>query len=82
MKRNAFDERMTVGNEQIVKIHDYREFDIEVLLDKCYEVFAAEILLLRLKKANYQLELPINISDLFNISPEIISKRQSSDYKK
>ena len=82
MKRNAFDERMTVGNEQIVKIHDYREFDIEILLDKYYDVFAAEILLLRLQKANLPLNIPISISILFEVSSDIIKSRQTEEYKR
>ena len=79
MKRNAFGERMTVGNEQIAGIHDYREFDIEILLDRYYEIFAAEILLLRLQK--YGINNSILADDLFSVAEEIIEKRKSGYYK-
>ena len=79
MKRNAFGERMTVGNEQIAGIHDYREFDIEILLDRYYEIFAAEILLLRLQK--YGINNSILADDLFSVAEEIIETRKSVNYK-
>jgi len=80
MKRNAFGERLTVGNEQIAGIHDYREFDLELLLDKQYDIFAAEILLFRLKQSGYD-EIPINIDDLFSTDIPIIEKRKSDSYR-
>ena len=50
MKRNGFKTRSTDGSESLSAIHDYRLFDLEDFdLEREFPVFAAEILLLRLK---------------------------------
>jgi hypothetical protein len=50
MKRNGFKTRATAGSESLSAIHDYRVFDLEDFdLEREFPVFAAEILLLRLK---------------------------------
>ena len=50
MKRNGFKTQSTDGSESLSAIHDYRPFDLEAFdLDSDFPVFAAEILLLRLK---------------------------------
>lgn len=84
MKRNGFDIRKTVGNESIVNIHDYREFDIEKLLDEHHVIFASEILFLRLKRADSGLDgiIPIDIENLFKTNDNIIEYRKSQEYKK
>lgn len=82
MKRNAFDVRDTIGNESIVNIHDYRKFDIEELLDKHHHVFASEILFLRLKQANLESIVPININNLFKTDDDILRNRRSAEYEK
>ena len=59
VKRNAFSERRTLGDESIAQIHDYREADIEAPfrtsnpkrkaeVRQAFELFAAEVLFLRL----------------------------------
>lgn len=82
VKRNALDERRTIGNEQIVQTDDYRLIDIEKSLDTRYELFAAEILLLRLKNFGYDLNYPINTDELFDPSDSVMEKRKSEQYKK
>lgn len=83
MKRNGFDIRETVGNESIVNIHDYREFDIEATLETYHDTFACEILFLRLIRADtaFEKDIPININDLFMTDDEIIEYRKSKEYK-
>ncbi len=52
MKRNGFKTRATEGAETLSDIHDYRDIDLEGFdLKREFPVFAAEILLLRLKLA-------------------------------
>lgn len=52
MKRNGFKNRSTEGDESLSAIHDYRELDIEDFQsDAEFALFAAEILLLRLRHA-------------------------------
>ncbi len=52
MKRNGFKTRATEGAETLSNIHDYRDIDLEGFdLKRAFQVFAAEILLLRLKLA-------------------------------
>lgn len=55
MKRNGFKTRDTAGSESLSEIHDFREVDLEDFdLDREFPVFAAEILLLRLKLGNIE----------------------------
>lgn len=50
MKRNGFKTQSTDGSESLSAIHDYRTFDLEDFdLESDFPIFAAEILLLRLK---------------------------------
>lgn len=83
MKRNSFQERQTVGNESLSDIHDYREYDLELLYNQTAEfnVFAAEILFLRLSQ-NGNKELPIYVDDLTSFNKDILVKRRSQGYKK
>ena len=83
MKRDQLIEKNTIGNEQIADIHDYREFDLEFFYDaNSFEVFAAEILFLRLNQSFFGFNLPINISELRNTKSESIAFRRSEDYMK
>jgi hypothetical protein len=53
MKRNGFKTQSTAGSESLSAVHDYRPFDLEDFdLESEFPVFAAEILLLRLKLAD------------------------------
>ena len=57
MKRNGFKTRRTLGEEQLVEIHDYRPVDLEDFeQDSEFWLFAAEILLLRFHNAKVTLE--------------------------
>lgn len=83
MKRNSFQERRTVGAESLSHIHDYREHDLESFYDDSikFDVFAAEILLLRLNKTG-QDSMPINIDDLRKPDKSYLLRRRSSEYRK
>ncbi|GAB4026383.1 ORC-CDC6 family AAA ATPase [Spirosoma gilvum] len=83
MKRNSFQERSTVGYERLSDIHDYREYDLELLYNKTAEfnVFAAEILFLRLSK-NGNNDLPINLDHLTSSNKKTIKSRNSEIYKR
>lgn len=48
MKHNSLDVRETLGEEQIVAVHDYRAIDLDKQLDGYFKVFASEILLLKI----------------------------------
>ncbi len=84
MKRNSFTDKKTIGNEQLSEIHDYREYDLESYYNGqiSFELFAAEILFLRLWKNDNKFEVPIKIKDLLSTNEEVIIKRRSEEYKK
>ena len=74
MKRNGFKTRATVGVEALSRIHDYRDIDLEAFdLDSEFQVFAAEILLLRLKLANI---------DVADIDPELLRDSSKLEARK
>lgn len=77
MKRSAFVTHQTVGEESITDVQDYREFDIERYLEEDFEVFAAEVLLLTLHVAGW--DVPIDINVLRN--PVNLQKRQEKSYR-
>lgn len=80
MKHNSNNMRETLGDEKIVAVHDYRNFDIENLLGSDFKVFASEIFLLKLKKSGFD-NIPINENELFDSSHNAIEKRKSKEYK-
>ena len=81
MKRNAWEERSTVGKESLSHLHDYRQYDLEETYneDGTFKLFAAEILLFRLYKQGFT-DLPVNIDDLRD--PEKLLSRKNEEYKK
>jgi len=84
MKRNSFLDKNTIGNEQLSEIHDYREYDLESFYQGAisFDLFAAEILFLRLWKGDNKTPIPITISELRNTDIETLNKRRSDEYRK
>jgi GTPase SAR1 family protein len=83
MKRNSFSDKQTLGNEQLVNIHDYREYDLESFYnDVSFDLFAAEILFLRLLKYDGTIKIPINPEELRSTDQEILFRRRSVEYKR
>jgi hypothetical protein len=78
MKRHAFRTRETVGNESISDIADFREVDLEELLDTDFEVFAAEILFLNLILAGYR-SVPVSPPQLRD--PSSLVARSEKGYR-
>lgn len=57
MKRNGFKTRRTLSEESLVETHDYRTIDLEnFTLPSEFNLFAAEILLMRFDNANIPIE--------------------------
>ncbi len=77
MKRNAFETRETVGEESIIDVQDYRRYNIEEELEQHFDVFAAEVLLLTLHTAGY--DVPIETAVLRD--PGRLRERQEQAYK-
>lgn len=80
MKKKAFpsESRITLGDECLSDIHDYRKYDIEdMLLISNFNVFAAEILLLQL--STMSIEVNINVDDLRKL--EKLQNRKSKKYE-
>ena len=48
MKHNSLDVKNTLGDEMIVATHDYRCIDLDAMLGKSFNIFASEILLLKI----------------------------------
>lgn len=75
MKRNAFETKKTLGDEAIAEIHDYRSYDLEALDDR-FDVFAAEILFMRLAGATGGLSVDVELMR----DPTRIHERRSKAY--
>ncbi|MCF6142421.1 hypothetical protein L1S34_14085 [Flavobacterium sp. K77] len=83
MKPHSFNNKNTIGNEPIAETHDYREYNLEEFYLKTnFELFAAEILFLRLWKNDHSYKIPIIPDELKKVSNEILEKRVSDDYTK
>lgn len=83
MKPNSFLDKNTIGNEPIAETHDYREYNLDEFYDKInFDVFAAEILFLRLWKNDNTFKIPIVPEELRSAEKEILDKRKSEVYKK
>jgi hypothetical protein len=82
MKRNSFNERNTIGNEQITNEHDFRIYDLESYYNGNirFDVFAAEILFLRLWSNGHEY-LPINPDKLRSHSISYLIYRRSPAYR-
>ncbi len=81
MKRNAWEERGTLGNESLASVHDYRLYDLEESYneDDAFKLFASEILQFRLYKQGFK-DLPVDIDVLRD--PDKLASRKSDEYKK
>jgi hypothetical protein len=83
MKPNSFTDKNTIGNEPIAETHDYREIDLEEYYEKInFELFAAEILFLRLWKNDNTFKIPIIPEELRSTNTEILGKRNSPAYRR
>lgn len=83
MKPNSFLEKNTIGNESIAETHDYREYNLEDFYQKInFEVFAAEILFLRLWKNDNTFKIPILPEELRSTENDVLNKRKSDSYKR
>jgi hypothetical protein len=78
MKRMGFKTYETDGSESLSAIHDYRILDLEAFdLDAQFPAFAAEIFLLRLKMANFDVSI-INPEQLRTIDQ--VASRKDAKY--
>lgn len=83
MKPNSFLDKNTIGNEPIAETHDYREYNLEDYYERIdFEVFAAEILFLRLWKNDNTIKIPILAEELRSTLKGVLDKRTSDPYKK
>ena len=95
VKRNAFVEKRTVGDESIAQIHDYRETDIEASfrtsdpqrkteVRNTFELFAAEVLFLRLtggEKVAEGIDLEAAVDPVLLRDTKRLNERRSVDYR-
>jgi hypothetical protein len=83
MKRNGWHTSKTIGPESIQEISDYREIDLEALLLRDFELFAAELLFFRLIEhvPDLQDKVPIAPDQLRDID-RISERFQNETYKK
>lgn len=83
MRRDSVDQFVTSGGEQIVETHDIRSIDLERLLGdndrNSFRTLAAELLLMKLAKQNFELACPeFEISRLH--SRDHLNERRSEAY--
>lgn len=76
-KKNAIISHDTLGNEKIVERNDYRTIDLEIHYNNNFDVFAGEVLALRLEEFFDQKQL-----NLFVRKEENLEYRQTHDYLK
>jgi hypothetical protein len=78
MKRNGFKTRSTDGSESLAAIHDYRPFDLEESeefdRERDFPVFAAEILLLRLRLGG--IDVPVISPDQLRDVAQLASRKE------
>ncbi len=79
MKRNAFEIRETLGSESLSDIHDYRTHDLDVYYQNTFEIFAAEILFLKLSPLEGFGSWPIDVDTLRD--PNALLARSKDTYK-
>ena len=78
MKRNGFKTRSTAGAESLSAVHDYRPIDIEAFdLDREFPVFAAEIMLMRVRPAGVAIDV---IDPLVLRDPAHLATRRDAKY--
>lgn len=82
MKPNSFENKKTVGREQLNETHDYRPHNLEKLYRAIdFELFAAEILFLRLWKEDKTYKVPIIPEEICSNDEKCIRKRKSEEYR-
>ena len=80
MKRNAFETRETLGFESLSDIHDFRTHDLDVYYQDTFEVFAAEILFLKLSSLEEFDSRPVDVHTLRD--QNTLHARSNNTYKK
>ena len=79
IKRNAFETRETLSSESLADIHDFRTHDLDVYYQNTFEVFAAEILFLKLSPLEEFDSWPIDADTLRD--PNALDARREDTYK-
>lgn len=82
MKREGMQVRMTLGNEAIQNVSDYRQIDLEERLGPTFSLFAAELLFFRLVEHRRELHshVPIDPSVLRDVS-KVRERRNDTSYR-
>ena len=79
MKRNAFETRGTLGFESLSDIHDFRTHDLDSYYQDTFEIFAAEILFLKLSSLEMFDSCPVDVNTLRD--PSALRTRSEDTYK-
>ena len=79
MKRNAFETRGTLGFESLSDIHDFRTHDLDSYYQDTFEIFAAEILFLKLSSLEMFDSCPVDVNILRD--PSALRTRSEDTYK-
>lgn len=84
MKRYGFSIRDTTGPEQLQDIHDFTTIDLELYLEKGFDLFAGELLLFKLLEQIPELkdDLPIDPVILRSSEKASIERRRDDAYRK
>ena len=80
IKRNALETRETLGSESLSDIHDFRKHDLDVYYQNTFEVFAAEILFLKLFYLQEFDSQPVDVNILRD--PNALSARNKDSYQR
>jgi energy-coupling factor transporter ATP-binding protein EcfA2 len=82
LKKNGWHTQETIGSESIQEIADYRVIELEKHLENNFELFAAELLFLRLAENDNQLadKIPVSSKQLRSIS-HIDARYKDSEYR-
>ena len=79
MKRNAFETRGTLGFEALSDIHDFRTHDLDIYYQDTFEIFAAEILFLKLSSLEAFDSCPVDVDTLRD--PNALHARREDTYR-
>lgn len=81
-KRNGMVTRETLSEERIQQSHDFNVFDVEAHLEPEFELFAAELFCLRLRKKGFKVGPEVISPELLCSPLDLAQRREDDGYRR